>query len=209
MEEMVAEALPVFFTVTTWASLAVARTVLGKLRAVELRVIAGTATPVPVRVTFCGEPVALSATERLAVSAPATAGLKAIEMVQEAPIASVVPQVLAVWTKEVGSVPVRVMPPEVIVSGVVVLVFFRVATWAAVSTPIVVLAKVRVAGVRVTVGAGNPVPVRVTFCGEPVALSATERLAVSVPAAAGLNATEMVQEAPTASVVPQVFADMR
>ena len=54
------------------------------------------------------------------------------------------------------------------------------------------------------VEAAAPVPVRATFCGEPVALSATSRVAVKVPVAAGLKLTEMVQVAPAASVVPQV-----
>ena len=52
-------------------------------------------------------------------------------------------------------------------------------------------------------------PVSVTVCGEPVALSAMERLAVSVPTAAGLNSTETVQLAPEANVEPQVVADFK
>ena len=36
-----------------------------------------------------------------------------------------------------------------------------------------------------------------------------ERLPVSVPAAAGLNSTETVQDAAAANVVPQVVADLR
>lgn len=102
--------------------------------------------------------MASSATERLAVRLPDAAGLKATEIVQDAPIANVVPQ-LVVLVKEPGSPPVKVMPPELIVSAVVVLVFFRVTTWAAVDEPTAVLANVRLVGVRVTVGAGKPVPV--------------------------------------------------
>ena len=52
-------------------------------------------------------------------------------------------------------------------------------------------------------------PVSVTAWGEPVALSAMERLAVSAPTAAGLNSTETVQLAPEANVEPQVVADLR
>jgi len=72
--------------------------------------------------------------------------------------------------------------------------------------PIDVGAKVRLAGDRATAGA---VPLRVTDCGEPVALSAIERDAVSAPATIGLNRTDTVQVAATASEVPQVVADFR
>ena len=71
-------------------------------------------------------------------------------------------------------------------------------------------AKVRLVGVSVTAGAAAaPVPVRVTVCGEPVALSAIDSEAVKAPAAAGLNSTETVQVAAAASEVVQVFAEMR
>ena len=88
--------------------------------------------------------------------------------------------------------------------------FFTVTTCAAVVDPTVVEAKVRLVGVKVTAeAAAAPVPVRATVCGEPVALSAIESEAVNAPAAAGLNSTETVQLAPTASEVVQVFAEMR
>lgn len=44
------------------------------------------------------------------------------------------------------------------------------------------------------------VPVNVTICGLPVALSAMLSVAVRVPAAAGVNVTAIVQFAPAASV---------
>jgi len=50
-----------------------------------------------------------------------------------------------------------------------------------------------------------PVPVRVTDCGLPVALSETETAPVRVPAAVGLKVTLMVQLAPFACDVPQLF----
>src|ERR1035438_4253370 len=68
-------------------------------------------------------------------------------------------------------------------------------------------AKVRLVGVSVTLGAAVPVPFSVTTCGDPAALSAMEREAVSAPAMVGLNSTETVQLADTASDVPQVVAD--
>src|SRR5271163_2496991 len=143
----------VFLRVTTCTAALSPTVVVGNVSVDGVSVAVGAArTPVPVSATVCGEPAALSATERLAKSAPEATGLKATEMVHEAPIASELPQVVAVWVKEVGSVPVKMMPPALMVTEVVVLVFFRVTTWAAVSTPSVVLAKVRLAGVRVTVG---------------------------------------------------------
>lgn len=42
---------------------------------------------------------------------------------------------------------------------------------------------------RVKVGGGVPVPVRFAVCGEPAALSATERVAVKVAADAGVKVT--------------------
>ena len=105
------------------------------------------------------------------------------------------------------------MPPiamEVIVTATVP-VFLSVTICASLVVPTMVLGKAIDAGVKVTVGvaAATPVPVRATVCGVPVALSATERLAVSAPTASGLNSTETVQEAAAASVVPQVVADLR
>ena len=50
--------------------------------------------PVPVMTADCGEPAALSATEIAAVRAAAEAGVKVTVMVQAAPAASEVPQLL-------------------------------------------------------------------------------------------------------------------
>lgn len=55
--------------------------------------------------------------------------------------------------------------------------------------PCVVAAKVKVVGLRVTDGFAVPVPVTVTFCGEPAALSTTLKVPVRAPADSGLNAT--------------------
>ena len=90
-------------------------------------------------------------------------------------------------------------------------VFLTVTTCAAVVEPSAVDAKATLVGERETVwvSAAVPVPVKATVCGVPVALSATERLAVSAPTASGLNSTETVQVAAAANVVPQVVADLR
>ncbi len=57
---------------------------------------------------------------------------------------------------------------------------------------------------RLTIGA-MPVPVRLTVCGLPAALSARLRDTESVPLMLGVNVTLMVQLAPTATLVPHVF----
>jgi hypothetical protein len=48
------------------------------------------------------------------------------------------------------------------------------------------------------------VPLSATLWGEPAALSPTLIAATRVPAATGVNITEMVQVAPAARVAPQV-----
>jgi hypothetical protein len=67
--------------------------------------------------------------------------------------------------------------------------------------------KVRVEGVSEGWGAVAvvPVPLRVTFCGEPVALSATESVAAKLATEAGVKVTEMEQVAFAASELPQVL----
>ena len=66
------------------------------------------------------------------------------------------------------------------------------------------LANVRLVGERLTAGAA-PVPVRLTVCGLPVALSARVRDAVRVPLAAGVNVTLIVQLFPATTLDPQLF----
>jgi len=50
-----------------------------------------------------------------------------------------------------------------------------------------------------------PIPLSVTFCGLPAALLLTLNAAVRVPDAAGLKVTLIVQLAPAAKEVPQVW----
>src|SRR5579872_1828570 len=64
--------------------------------------------PVPERLTVCGLPVALSVTLTAAVRVPAAVGVKVTLMVQWAPAATLVPQLLD-WPKSPGSAPVRTM----------------------------------------------------------------------------------------------------
>ena len=50
-----------------------------------------------------------------------------------------------------------------------------------------------------------PIPLSVTFCGLPTALSLTLSAAMRVPDAVGLNLTLMLQLAPAANELPQVW----
>jgi hypothetical protein len=116
--------------------------------------------PAPVRVTNCGEPVALSAMLSDAVRVPVAAGLNSTEIVQLAPGARVAPQVDADSRNDVALVPS--MDSEVKVRAVVP-VFLTVTTCAADVEPSAVDAKVSADGETVTVGGtAAPIPVRVT-----------------------------------------------
>ena len=78
----------------------------------EKSAAAGGAVATPVSELVCGEPGALSLTDSVAASVPVEVGSKVIEMVQDAPAASVLPQVL-VLVKAALLVPARVMPAMV------------------------------------------------------------------------------------------------
>lgn len=66
---------------------------------------AGSATPVPLSATVCGEPVALSVTETAAAKLAPEIGVKVTEMVQLEPTTSEAPQVF-VWLKSEEFAPV-------------------------------------------------------------------------------------------------------
>src|SRR5690242_4652688 len=112
-------------------------------------------------------------------------------MVQLAPAATELPQ-LFVWAKSPLLAPV--MPMAEIVSRAVPE-FVRVKVFGAVVVPTVTLPKLRFVADRVTAGE-LPVPVRLTLCGLPLALSVTARVAPRVPAAVGVKVTLIVQFAP-------------
>lgn len=64
--------------------------------------------------------------------------------------------------------------------------------------------KLTVVAERLAVGL-TPVPVRLTVWGLPAALSVTLRVPLAVPLAVGVKLTLIVQLAPAATLVPQVF----
>ena len=64
--------------------------------------------------------------------------------------------------------------------------------------------KVRLVGAKLTLDA-TPVPVRLTVCGLPVALSLTVIVPGWLPVTVGVKVTLMEQLAPTATEAPQVL----
>jgi exosome complex RNA-binding protein Rrp42 (RNase PH superfamily) len=143
-------------------------------------------------------------TDSVALNFPVTFGLQATVILQLAPTARLEPQLTAVFSKELASVP-EILPTLDSVTAAVP-VFLTVTTWVALVDPTVVDANVSDEGVTVTLPAAAvaPVPDSDTVWGEPAALSVTDNEAVSFPGVEGLNATVIAQFAPTASVVPQV-----
>jgi hypothetical protein len=114
---------------------------------------------------------------------------------QLAPAASDAPQVF-VWEK----LPVVVMARV----RAAVPVLETVTVWGALVVPRACPAKVRLEGETVSAIA-NPVPVSATVWVLGLALSERVRLPVRAPLAVGLNVTLMVQAAPAARDLPQVF----
>jgi hypothetical protein len=121
------------------------------------------AAPVPVRELVC-VPTA-SVTVSAAVKVPAEVGAKVTAMVQEAPAASVVPQVSAPSLKEEAFAPV--MPTEEIDSAALPALA-SVKVWAALLLPVVTLLKFAEAAVSAACGAvvteATPVPVSAAVC---------------------------------------------
>ena len=95
---MLNAALPVLVRVTVCAVLVVPTSWLGNVRLVGAKLTAGAerVTPVPVRLTVCGLLLALSAMVMAPVRLPTAVGVKVTLMVQLAPAATDVPQML-VW----------------------------------------------------------------------------------------------------------------
>jgi hypothetical protein len=83
-------------------------------------------------------------------------------------------------------------------------VLFRVTVCAPLVVPTLWLLKVRLVAVTPAMGA-LPVPVRLTVCGLPVALSVMVTEATRDPGTVGVKVTLIVQLLPAATGVPQVL----
>lgn len=152
--------------------------------------------PVPLSVTMWGLPLALSVMVRLPARAPVVVGVMVTLMTQVLEPA-VADKVLGLMGHAVAPVLVAAKSPEaameLIVSGPVPELV-SVTGMDALAVVTICGLKVRVLVERVTagVGAGVPLPLRLTMCGLPLALSVTERLPARAPVAVGVNVTLMV-----------------
>jgi hypothetical protein len=173
-----------------------------KASGVGLTVRSGAAVvPVPVNVTLCGLPVALSVMRSDALREPVAVGLNVTLIVQVAPAATL-PSQLFVCAKSDVFVPANAMllivsaefPVLVSVTALAALVVFTI--WFPNASDV---------GDRLTVGAAVPVPDKLTVWGLPAALSTIVTVPVRVPATVGENVTLIVQLPPGATLAPQVL----
>lgn len=160
------------------------------------RVAAAAETPVPERLTACGLPAALSVMESVPLRVPEAVGVKVTLMVQWAPAATDDPQLFVCAKSPLAAmlVTLRVAPP----------VLESVTACAALVVPTVWLVNVRVEGETPATGT-LPLPLRLTVCGLPGALSLTLSVPERIPAAVGVNVTLIEQLLPAATDDPQLF----
>lgn len=147
-------AVPVLLSVTVWTALAAPTSTVPNARLVELRLTTGAETPVPLRLTLCGLPAALSATVSLALIAPAAVGAKVTEIVQLALALRLLPHVVVV-PKSRGLVPVVVM---LLIFRVAFPLLVSVTVFAALVVFTVSLPKAMVSGLKDTPGFEVPLP---------------------------------------------------
>jgi len=195
-------AVPLFVMVTYCEALE-APTLTEPNERLVLDSVTDEARPVPLNAMDCGEPTALSVMVMAAFNAPTAVGAKWPWIVQFAPAARLVPHEFA-KTNEDALVPVTAM---LVIDKAAAPVLVIVTVCEPLDAPTVTELNDRLVADRVT-GGVTPVPLNVTRCGDPAALSATLRVAVRVPVVAGFNSTEMVQLAPAASVAPHVLAEV-
>jgi hypothetical protein len=155
---------------------------------------------VPVNDTVCGDEAALSVMDNVAEYVATAGGLNARYTLQVAAGASVAPQPFNP-TKAEGLVPVSAIELKLMVA---VPVLVRVTVTAADVVPCRVTGNGILVMPNFKVGAALPVPVSVTLCGEPTALSVKFSVAESAAAESGLKATNIWHDDPAASELPQV-----
>jgi len=139
-----------------------------------------------------------------AASAPVVVGAKCPWMVQLAMAARVAPQVFA-KTNEVGSAPPTVM---LVIDKAVVPVLVSVTDCDELDTPTAVAGKLSFVAESVT-GGVNPVPLKAMLCGDVLPLSMIVTAAFNAPVVVGAKCPWIVQFAPTARLVPQLFANTK
>jgi hypothetical protein len=143
----------------------------------------------------------LSLIARVPVAGPRAVGLKVTEMVQLAPAATLVPQVL-VWLNGAGTWMLAML-------RAVDWPFINVIVVGALALPIAWSGNAYCMGVTVTgLALLTPVPLNATVRGDPVPLSVMVNEPVTAPATVGVYTTAMVQLAPAARLAPQVFVSL-
>jgi hypothetical protein len=143
MDVMLIAAVPVLLRVTGCAALVVPRVWAPNVRLVAVR-LSDAPPPVPVRLTACGLPEAESLTLSPAVRVPGAVGVKVRLIVQLAPAARELPQVLD-CAKSPALAPVSETPA---ILTLAVPVLFTVTTWAVLVVPTVWVGKVRLIAER-------------------------------------------------------------
>src|SRR5436309_1174782 len=147
--------------------------------------------PVPLRLTVCGLPAALSVTLTAALLAPVVVGVNVTVRVQEIGRASCRERggqlVVGVKSQGLGAVSEMLL----MVSGAVAVLVKVVVCAVLVLLPSF-LPNARELGERVTAEV-VPVPFRLTVCGLPAALSVTLTAALLAPVVVGVNVTVRVQ----------------
>jgi hypothetical protein len=153
------------------------------------------ADPVPDRLATWGLLPALSIIVSVPILLPVTEGLNATLMLHVLPAGTLVPQLLVSAKSPAAA--------TLVISSGVFRLLVNVTTLAALVVPAGWLLKLRLLGESVT--GGLPIPSKEIVCGLPAALSVTAIVPVPVPTAVGVYVTLIVQLAPAAMELPQVF----
>ena len=192
---MFSELVPVLVKVTDFAAAVVPTTVLPKVRLEGFNDTPG-AVPVPLSVTVCVPPLALSVMVTTPLRVPLAVGVNvtAIVHVPEAAIGVEIEQVVPAPRAKSPLAVRAVMESEL------APVLVRVTDCAAAVVPTTVLPKVRPEGFSDTPTA-VPLPVSVTICMPPLASSLMVTTLVRVPLAVGVNVTAIVQVSPAVTGV--------
>lgn len=187
MEVIDKDVLPVFLSVATWAALVVPIFWLLKFRLATVKLAKGP-FPVPVKLTVCGLVVALSVKVNEALRVPEPDGVNVTLILQLPFAANELPQVVD-SAKSPALVPLNPIP---LMDSVAFPEFVMVTLWDALVEPTETPLKVNVEGEEATTGP-LPVPLKLTACGLPGALSVMATNAVRVPIAVGEKITLILQ----------------
>jgi len=141
--------------------------------------------PVPLKLTVCGLPLALSVSVRLPERLPVAVGVN-VTLIRQLPLAATGAVVLQV-------VPLAATAKSPAAAMLVKLrdtvpLLVTVTALAALVVPTCSLPKLTLVVLRLMPGA-VPVPLKLTVCGLPLALSVSVRLPERLPVAVGVNVT--------------------